>query len=572
MEQCKGFFEGLGYEIKFNLVPAGASGSESLFGVSDYLAAFALLLVIYTISDYRNKLRLSLAPFPIYKLGFWIFLCVFFVKAIVELWFFQSWPIFPALDNKSLIDTVLLTPCILAVFYGIYISYIRPPVFSRWNCNKFFWVYQKVIHNGTEEELRIALNELTRSAQALIKAAVAPPFRTDAAWSPTPIQGAAHNFLLLMGNRRMCSEMAKNSPDTAATFFREVSKQEKLNLPFGMFAQNISASFLTDKSSPIFHEDSGRESGWSGYAQLYSSEIFANPKLVSALAQRHSSPLDVRYSIRKKWDAENWEAYGRVSLLYFERILEESPNLISDYSVYEILESFKIMSSGIYRVNGVDGAFHEMDEYRKLTVLSEFISDFIKLLDKYKVPISSSVKPKDKQNSGIHERLAELIFELIYNVASVRYPAWTCWDVTHNTVWAKIFSFIDSKTRRWVFHRVCRLMYDEIRHMDEFFNFKGAAYFGFCLNVLGLSEDRRHDFGKKEVPLRLATLNWARKNYSRMKEESPKVAQACLHGSITFDDNSLEFVRTYSNETGKSPKETRFKVDSLRTEGLTSSA
>ena len=227
MEQCRTLFMDAKYELDLCWVSAGSSGSTSLLGVSDYLASLALLLVIYTISDDRSKLRLMIAPVPVYSLIFWLFVCVFFFKVLVELWFYLGWPIFPFLDNKLLLDALLLTPSVVAIFIWMYLSYIRPPVFSRWNSQKFFRVYQRLIHNGTQEELRLALIELSRSAKSIIKYASTPPQYVKTPWKPSRTEGAAHNLLLLLGNRRLCAEMARRSPNTAAAFFQEISMQEK---------------------------------------------------------------------------------------------------------------------------------------------------------------------------------------------------------------------------------------------------------------------------------------------------------------------------------------------------------
>lgn len=564
MEQCRTLFMNAKYELDLCWVSAGSSGSTSLLGVSDYLASLALLLVIYTISDDRSKLRLMIAPVPVYSLIFWLFVCVFFFKVLVELWFYLGWPIFPFLDNKLLLDALLLTPSVVAIFIWMYLSYIRPPVFSRWNSQKFFRVYQRLIHNGTQEELRLALIELSRSAKSIIKSASTPPQYVKAPWKPSRTEGAAHNLLLLLGNRRLCAEMARRSPNTAAAFFQEISMQEKFGLPYHTFAQNVATALLSDKASPIFHEDSGWQSGWSGYAQIYSREIFTNPEHVTSLARRNSSPLDLRFAVREDWDSENWDAYTRLALLYFKRLIEQSSHQLDDISINQILENCKSMVSGVGNLNGAaEDAFFLSDEYGKLQLLSWFLRELIQLLEKQNVAIWSSLKPRGERCNGFHERLANLIFEVIFSSARVRHPARTCWHVTHNTIWSNTFNFNDCKTNDWIFRRVCRLIYDEIRKMDRYYNFRSAAYLGFCLNVLGLDNERHKSYYKRETPLRLAVLSWVQRNYCRMREESPKVAEVCLYGRIAFDEKNLEFVETFFNETSKTPSERRFKVDPL---------
>ena len=225
------------YELDVCWVSAGSSGSTSLFGVSDYLASLALLLVIYTISDDRSKFRLTIAPVPVYGLIFWLFVFVFYLKALLDLWFHLGWPIFPFLDNKILLDAALLTPSVIAIFIWAYLSYIRPPVFSRWTNQKFFWVYQNLIHNGTQEELRLALIELSRSAKSIIKSAAVLPQYAEATWKPSQTESASHDLLLLLGNRLLSAKIARMSPNTAAALFNEIFEQEKFGLPYHTFAQ-----------------------------------------------------------------------------------------------------------------------------------------------------------------------------------------------------------------------------------------------------------------------------------------------------------------------------------------------
>ena len=97
--------------------------------------------------------------------------------------------------------------------------------------------------------------------------------------------------------------------------------------------------------------------------------------------------------------------------------------------------------------------------------------------------------------------------------------------------------------------------------MDEFYDFQGASYSGFCLNILGLDDQRHRGYRKQDNPLRLAVPEWTRRHYERMRVKSPKVAASCLYGSISYDADACEFIKTYSNETGNSAAERRFKVN-----------
>jgi len=95
---------------------------------------------------------------------------------------------------------------------------------------------------------------------------------------------------------------------------------------------------------------------------------------------------------------------------------------------------------------------------------------------------------------------------------------------------------------------------DEIMRMDDFANFQSARILGFCLNVLGLNlVDRHTGYQKEFYPLQAAALSWARANYGRLRRDNPKVAEACLQGSITYDADTHRLVKTYARDWGKEP-------------------
>ena len=212
-------------------------------------------------------------------------------------------------------------------------------------------------------------------------------------------------------------------------------------------------------------------------------------------------------------------------------------------------------------MDGADGSFYKLDEFKRLQVAVAFVDKVIKLLHEKNVPIHSKLKPSDIYPKGIHERLADLMAKLVFSASTVTKPDWTCWEVQHNTVWTELKGYDENETRKWLLKRVSRIIFDEVQRMDKWFNFKGARYLGYCLNVLGFYDGRDKDFRKSESPLRLAVLSWTKKNYARMRLESPKVAEACLHGSVSFDSDTFEIVKTYANNTGTKPNEDRFEVD-----------
>jgi len=98
--------------------------------------------------------------------------------------------------------------------------------------------------------------------------------------------------------------------------------------------------------------------------------------------------------------------------------------------------------------------------------------------------------------------------------------------------------------------KVRRLIYNEI--IAHSGNFRSARYLGFCLHVCGLTPGSRHQkFGRNEYALRISVINWTKKNFKILLADHPKVALACLHGSVTYDADQHRLLKTFANETEK---------------------
>ena len=75
-----------------------------------------------------------------------------------------------------------------------------------------------------------------------------------------------------------------------------------------------------------------------------------------------------------------------------------------------------------------------------------------------------------------------------------------------------------------------------------------------CLNVMGLIPGTgKGAFQREHRALHRALLVWTQRNYLRMHRESPKVAEACLIGSISFDANRNILVKTYAQGLSREP-------------------
>ncbi len=63
-------------------------------------------------------------------------------------------------------------------------------------------------------------------------------------------------------------------------------------------------------------------------------------------------------------------------------------------------------------------------------------------------------------------------------------------------------------------------------------------------------------FGYAQHALQKAVLAWTKKNYLQLRQVNPDVAEACLIGSITFDEHGSRIVKTYIKGLNReAPKE-----------------
>jgi hypothetical protein len=373
-------------------------------------------------------------------------------------------------------------------------------------------------------------------------------------------QAAANDLLLLLGDRRFCRVVVEKVPTFAVLCFQEMQKYPDARMPITHFARNIGQEFIRNTNSAFYQEESGYYSGYFGYLKPVTNVVYGSYKFIEACASDGASPLETDFEELYDFDKSRIEGYTRASLAFVESYIKATNGELHSYAFFRMLHSFEGALSGVHRLNGTEDLWRTK-EYQRLRVTVRFINDAVKLIEKYGKPPRRFKKQERERNSAL-DRMAALIFETILAASSVTAPVSTCWMVQHNTVWADLFSFDESKAMKVVKLKVRRLLYEEIKRMDKFVNFKGARVLGYCLNVLGLNlEDRHRGYQKEFYPLHAAALSWTKRNFRRLLDEYPDVAATCLHGSITYDEQHHRLVKTYSGNRRKEPPRTYLDLD-----------
>jgi hypothetical protein len=543
---------------------------QPIFGFAQFVTAFALLMLVYTVSDVRYRFRILSAPIPLVGLTYISSGLIGFGTLLNSVWFAEGWPIPDFLSSQELWQTTFATIFFLVAMTWIWYAFIQPPIFTKRNCVNFARTLYSYILKGSDNELPIIAGELTRSSESIVMLGYeylqtrpdndAPkkqsgPNRRD-------VSRLARDVMLLIGSRKFCRHVVATSPVTAIAFFESMTEHNIYNRSLCQFGRNISTEALINKDSILYHEDQGYYSGLLGYIRPFSKAIYGNYDLVEALAFNGNSPLDIDLKVRWLWDAEQVEAYSRAVLLTLEGYISSKAWHQHSYAIYRALGIIKHSCRDLYKLNNATDYF-ETDIYRRLEVAVDFVKSVLDRLDKIGDQKTTLRKRGEKRPFDIdfYDDIADLMFDIILAASTVKGPPWTCWSIQHNAVWYNFFGIHKGPARRIVQFKLRRLLYDEICRLKNSPNFKSSRILGFCLNVMGLKLGKKDGMGIEYYSLHRAVLKWTKNNYMRLRMTHPNVATSCLSGNISFEEGAGRLVKTYAKNLNLEEPKDYFELD-----------
>lgn len=514
------------------------------FGFAEFLTGLALMVLAWTIGDSRYRFRIRTAPLPIYTITFWTMAVLGLLTLATDFWRAQEWSVPVGLISPALWQAMLATCFLLSFLLWAWYAFIKPPVYGRMNSKRFATVLYRTILNGSSEELAVAADELVRSVERIIFFS-RQRFIRYSGQAPPPklkkVEDHANAILLLIGDPRFCRAVVASSPITALAIFEDIAKTKKYKIPIETFSRNILLEAMNNRDSFLFHESTVFDSGLIGHRKPITTTIFKNFEMVESIR----SLLDPDGVKMMKWDSEQWEAYCRITLLVLEDYAAKGfPHEVHLFS--RAKDHLVSAARDIYQLNGIDTLGWDREPYKKLQAVVDFIRDTVKLLDKYPVSEGIRLRTLDRNRNlyTAYDLIAEMMFEVVFSASSVSSPRSTCWAIQHNAVWSQLFGFgnDDGKATRMIHFKFRRLMYDEIKGMNRFVNFKGAKILGFCLNVMG--QEIRESGLNPHVALHRAVLAWFKEYYGWLHFKNPEVAESCLMAEWTYDETNSRLVHT----------------------------
>ena len=426
------------------------------------------------------------------------------------------------------------------------VCFLRPAMLRRSNAAQFFNSTTHYIHQGNKDRLQAIAEELGSTMDDIFRLASKINSRNNPSSLPIE-QACAHDLLLTVADRRFCNLIVDRNPSFAIQCFVLADKYP--DAPFTQFARNVGEEFIVNTDSAFYQEGSGYNSGYFGFTKPITSAVFGSYELIERCASASVSPLDLHYSIVGTLDAAQMEGFTRAGLSFFNAYLTKTRAQSHSCAFARFLSSLKDCVSGVYRLNNLSTDERNAPEFARFKSAADFLKEAINSLSNSGIK-AQSLRPGKEKYHDVYDELACAIMDLISAAATVDVVSFLSWHVQHNIAWNILFSFDDNYTRSVLRFKVRRLIYDEI--IGNSGNFLGARYLGFCLHVCGLTPgSRSQNRERKEYALRVCVINWTKKNYKTLLADHPKVAQACLHGTVTYDSEKHRLVKTFSNATGK---------------------
>ena len=142
--------------------------AERVFGFSEFITAFALLTLVYAASEPRARFRAATATLRLPSLIFYASAFIGFWTLFADVWFSQKLPVPRILSNEVYWQAAFGALFVALILAWIWITYVRPPRFSRLNAFNFVQALYALLLQGDDESLAVVAGELARSARGIV--------------------------------------------------------------------------------------------------------------------------------------------------------------------------------------------------------------------------------------------------------------------------------------------------------------------------------------------------------------------------------------------------------------------
>jgi hypothetical protein len=347
-----------------------------IFGFSEFLAALALMVLCWTIADFRYRFRIRTAPIPLQWVTFLVVGAIGLLTLLTDWWRAEQWLVPQGRLITPAAWQVVLGLAFLSTFMTwAWFAFIRPAHFGVRNARRFGGELYRTVLRGSPIELPEVADELIRSAPALVQFA----WQDHAAESSTAVRPSrrvrareeaktvAHEIMLLIADRRFCRTVVKSSPMTALALFTEMTVQQRLNVPLEIFAKNITSAAIADRESFAYQEVAGYYTGLFGMQRPLTNTLYGNYDLVRSLR----TIFEVDYQEQQMWDADQWRAFFRLVIVTLADCVSRNPGELPQ-AISNVMSQREHAHSDLQRLNGTSADWWSDPAYQRFRASVDF--------------------------------------------------------------------------------------------------------------------------------------------------------------------------------------------------------
>ena len=337
--------------VQICLEPARYS-PPTIFGISEFLSSVAILLLVISVSDFRYRFRLQLAPLGGQRGALIVTFAVGLALAVAEVWFGRGWPVPSFANDLPAIQAVLGGVFVFNTLFFAWSVFVSPPRFSPSNAHKFAGVIYHYIGVGDQAQLGVIASELLRSVTNILDVAAR---RTQSSSHRSP-EVAASELVLLLGDRRFCRALVSSGSWTIEAIFAHLAQLQSVRtIPLSPMAANVGAELITSENSPLPWE--ARDVGGRGYfdqVRPVSQAVFGNSALVERLSEPFG-PLDLWADLRRDLTPDHYKNYSFAAQLFAaDYFAKNRSGWRSGYVLYRTIDLIERSTSDLYQLNGIE--------------------------------------------------------------------------------------------------------------------------------------------------------------------------------------------------------------------------
>ncbi|HGM4734110.1 TPA: hypothetical protein ACKPYB_000627 [Stenotrophomonas maltophilia] len=510
----------------FHLDPA----SPKIFGFAELLAGLALIVVAWTIADFRFKFRIATAPIPVVRLSSVVVLSVSVLALLTDLWRAEGWlvPSGGPLTASSW-QFLLAALFLLSFFVWVWYAVISPPALTSRTGKKIHHQLFETISNGSPQELAIVADEVRRYAKTLAEQATkfdeeyfarTPEERRHL----PPLESSANDIYGILSDRRLCKVIVRNCPGAAVDLFEAVRSTWRYQVPIGTLGRYLIEEGIADKDSVFYTENRTRAGGFIVFERSIIRTMLSDYSLLKV----QPDLLRVDFEATKNWSSKELRLYAALAITAYNGFsmmrLNERPAAFAP--VFSIMSD---AAEGLTSVVGSDDVLSH-ESVAKLRVVMQFVESGVAALRLHSEPEPDEAVSPDKLDDWVN-----LIVVQVLNVAALRLDYWTALDFTQIVTQRTFTSpHFDSWAGKTILQRVRRRLFDMLQVSGGLAGMGVANVVRFCLT--GIAVDRS---GKLHAPhsrvLFLAVRGWLAQNFLAWHRLSPVLALSALPEVCEFD-------------------------------------